>query len=91
MYFSTTIHLFSVDLTKWVALIKDGTYTAYRANQLSGIPKSTLHNHAPDRVQSCKRGRPALFSETQEGFLVDYIQTLARWGYPLDKKKVKDC
>jgi len=40
-------------------------------------------------VQSFKIGRPPLFHKQQEEFLIDYIQTLARWGYPLNKDAVK--
>ena len=58
--------------------------------KFTGISKTTLHNHANYNVKSCKRGRPPLFNEQQEAFLVDYIKTLARWGYPLDKQKVKE-
>ncbi len=26
----------------------------------------------------------------QQEFLIDYVKTLARWGYPLDKERMKD-
>jgi len=55
-----------------------------------GIAKTTIENHVNNINKSCKHGRPTLFTTIQETFLVDYIKTLVRWGFPLNKDAVKN-
>jgi hypothetical protein len=58
--------------------------SVYAVAKLYNIPKTTITNHTSFKSKSFIVGRPTVFSEDEECFLVEDIVALAKIGFGLD-------
>ena len=72
-----------------VRRVKAGEITAYKAQQVYNIPRSTLNNHVVGKSVRYSVGRPTMFNAEQEQMLLHFITVLSEYGFPPDKDDLK--
>lgn len=68
-----------------VKAVRDGTMSFGEASKHFGVPKTTLH----DRINSKATedlGRPTELSKDEEELVVERLQVMGEWGFPLTTK-----
>jgi hypothetical protein len=65
---------------------KEDGLSLHQASKLFNVPKSTIKDHLDDDHSSM--GRPIVLSAEEEVQLLEKIQVLADWGFPLTGQDV---
>ena len=77
-------------LSEAIEKVRSGEHNPYSASKFYKIPRTTITNHISGKTSSFRVGRPPILNNEQEKLLVDLVNQLADWGYPLEKQDLKN-
>ena len=69
------------DLEEAVRAVKEGLSVRKAAEQF-GVPRQTILDHVHDDEIFKNIGRPTVLTEEEETLLMEYIDLMAKWGFP---------
>jgi transposase len=72
------------DLQLAVLAVKEQGYSVRKASEEFNVPKSTIQDGLAEGHDH-KIGRPMVLSEVEEDMLVELLQIMANWGFPLSQ------
>lgn len=75
------------DLPLAVQAVKDGM-SLRKAEEEFSIPKSTIKDNL-EKEQLKPIGRPPVLTDVEEKMLLEYVDLLATWGFPMDGEDIR--
>jgi hypothetical protein len=67
--------------------VKEGMSLRKAAEEF-GIPKSTIKDNIT-KEEPTPIGRPTVLTDTEEKMLLEYVEILATWGFPMDGEDIR--